>query len=375
MAHARLSASAAHRWLPCPGSVALSEGEPDTAGAEAAAGTFGHHIAGVCLAEQRDPKDWLGNKTIVEGHAVECDEEMVAAINVYLEYARSLPGFVKVEVDLTPALQRLDPDLGGTADLVVVAERELDVVDFKYGSGVFVSSDDNPQLKLYALGAMLTFGTAKVVRVTIVQPRIDGVEPVRTWVFQTADILDFAVTVQEQAALTRPPVGAFAAGEWCRWCKARHKCPELEAKQHALVAADFQAVTTYDPAKLAASLDMIPMVEARIKALREFAYLEAMRGNAPPRYKLVEKRATRKWANPAAAEVFAPDEWFERKLKSPAQVETLLGKKEFALTVPAEQVVKQSSGHTLVHESDNRPPVKHAADASEFEVITGEANG
>ncbi len=374
MAHARLSASAAHRWMICPGSVNLAAAHPNVSSPEAAAGTYAHHIAAECLNSGAQPSAWLGNKTIVEGHVVACDGEMVEAIEAYINSVQLLRG-LKVEQDLTPALRRLDPDLGGTADAIAAADRVLDVVDFKFGAGVFVSADDNPQLKLYAVGALLLAGTGfDKVRVTIVQPRIEGVEPVRTWEWPVLDVLDFVIDVQDAAALTRRPDAPLVpSSHGCKWCPARASCPALEKHTHELVAADFTSVVQYDPAQVARWLDMLPMLETRIKAIRELAYNEAKRGNPPPGYKLVEKRATRKWTPDALAqaEAFWPGEWFApREPLSVAQLEKKLGKKEFAKAVAAEAIQCKSSGYTLVSESDARPAVGLIS-ADDFDVITG----
>lgn len=384
MAHARLSASSAHRWTLCPGSVRLSDGIPNKSSAHAVAGTLAHEIAARCLTDERaSPQMCTGRKAVIDGHTVECDLEMVDGVQFYLD---TLDADVKkgdqtfVEVDLTPALKTIDPELGGTADFVRwrPSTKQLRVVDLKYGAGKVVEPTENKQLMLYALGALLTLDKpAKDVTVTIVQPRIEHEDGrVRDWTFPAVDLINFAADVAESARRTRDSNAPLVPGEvQCGWCPARHTCPELEKRQHALVAQEFSQVVPYDPVKLAQTLDAIPLVEARIKAIREFAYEEAERGNPPPGYKLVQKRAVRKWKDELSAAatllkagVAKGDVYEQPEMRSPAQIEKLVGKKVFA-PIEAAHVESVSSGHTLVPVSDKRPEA-HKALAQEFSVVS-----
>jgi len=149
----------------------------------------------------------------------------------------------------------------------------------------------------------------------------------------------------------------------CRWCLAAPKCPALKSKAQTLAKQVFAPGLPYDPKALAETLDFLPILEGWIKNTREFAYTEAERGNDIPQWKLVEKRATRKWRGdqddvlPVLRKVLHDDEcWEERKLLSPAAIEKLLPKEK--RDVLDELCVKESSGHTLVHESDKRPAVR-----------------
>jgi hypothetical protein len=154
-----------------------------------------------------------------------------------------------VEMPLLDALQKVDKDLGGTADYVRYrpSDKTLRVMDFKYGSGTFVDVDDNEQLKLYALGTMLEVNQPiEEVEISVVQPRFEGAKPVRSWIFPAVEILDFIVDVQEAIAKTREEGAPRAAGDWCKFCPAARPskehpdgCPELMKKQHALISQDF----------------------------------------------------------------------------------------------------------------------------------------
>lgn len=367
--HARLSASAAERWMNCPGSVDLAAQQPEGPSSPAAAeGTLAHDIAA---------------RALKQGVAVvQIPEDMEEGVSLYLATCHRLKlEQSQVELNLTPELSAWDPDLGGTADYVTYspARKLLRVIDFKYGAGVFVSVDDNKQLKVYALGALLAVkAPVDLVEIYIVQPRFEGAEPVRMQAFPAFDLMEFAGELADAAQRTR--VGSNATlnlnpGPWCKktFCPNARVCPALEQMQHALVKQEFTAVGQYDPQTLARALTDIPLIEERIKAIKEFAYSEATAGKAIPGYKLVEKRPRRHWTNEDAVIKWAKDraiEPFEKpELKSPAQLEKGLKKPEKAEL--AAFTASVSSGSTLVPESDARPAVSKQITVDDFEAIGG----
>ena len=388
--HARLSASSAHRWMNCAGSVALSEGEADKGSQAAADGTFAHHIAAECLASGRSPETWLGNATIIEGFKVRCDQEMVDGVGLYLDtIAEEVAPTDKtwIEMPLLEALQKIDQDFGGTADHVRYrpATRRVRVTDFKYGADVYVEVEDNVQLKKYALGVLLVLQAQNLmvekVEMCVVQPRYEGALPVRTDEFDAIELLDFEADLKEAAARTRQANAPLVSGPWCKFCPVRRKCPELERQQQALVAMDFNEITNYDPQALAKALSMVANVKAKITAIEAFAYTEACAGRFGPEYgyKLVDKRPvrffkdedeTKAWAAANAIDPYAP-----RALLSPAQLEAKVagsapkGKKQEAKAAVAHLIDSKSSGTTLVPVSDDRKPVAKIASADDFAAL------
>lgn len=387
--HARLSASSAHRWLECPGSINLAIHRGDETSVYAAEGTFAHDIAAKCLEQNFPALHFIGHTGEVEGHKFTCTQEMADAIQVYLD---ATLGELEagdedwVEMPLLAPLQKIDPDLGGTADWVRYrpAKKHLRVADLKFGSGKYVEVDSNVQTRLYALGAMLQVNReVEEVEVVIVQPRFEGAKPVRTWTFKAHDLLDFIADIQEAAALSRSANPPLKAGEWCGFCKAASVCPELKAKQDAIVAVEFGQVVDY--AALAKALAAIPMVKERIKAIEEIAYKEATGGAEIPGFKLVEKRPSRQWSDVEAVKEWgkanAVDVYAEPDLLSVAQLEKRLGetapkgKKKEAGKVLEPFVVKVSSGMALVPEADDRPAVKKIAAPTDFAAIDGAATG
>jgi hypothetical protein len=380
-AHARLSASSAHRWLKCPGSINLASGAADVPTVYKAEGTLAHEVAAGCLLLAPGPHVWVGKTQKVDGFDITVTQEMADAVNVYLDEieADRQPGDrTWVEMPLLHALKKVDKDLGGTADFVRYrpSTASLRVYDFKYGAGTYVEADSNEQMMLYALGAMLAMDEpVSDVEVTIVQPRYEGARPIRSWKFSAFEILDFMADIKAAADASRQG-GLLDAGDHCKWCRAAASCPELERKHHALVAAEFSAVTT--PAAIGAALASLPVLKERIKAIEEMAYAEATKGVDIPGFKLVDKRPMRKWksegdviewAQSQALDPFAP-----REVLSPAQMEKVGGKA--AKEAIAQFVESKSSGTVLVPAADSRPPAKlvTAEDFTEFAAVEGTAS-
>lgn len=366
MSHAKLSPSAAERWMTCPGSVVLSADMPQKSSVFAEEGTFAHELGEMLLL----------NKTFTK----ELPEGMLDNVMVYVDHVKSLcdePYNLHVEQRV-----KVTDNLWGTADAVVWQPdvNHLHIVDLKYGAGVPVEVIGNLQLKIYALATLLTFEyPAEKVTATIVQPRCphsDGF--VRSVTFDVVDLVDFhadlidaieqvdnAVSYSGQVSVRWQDDYLQPSEKGCRWCLASPVCPKLKGMAQDAAKKVFAKGQAYDPAELAATLDTLPLLEGWIKNVREFAYEEAERGTAIPDWKLVEKRATRKWRNESEAAVLLekhfPNEsktifFSEPALLSPAQVEKKLSKDQYTLL--DELCVKESSGHTLVHGSDKRPAIK-----------------
>lgn len=304
-------------------------------------------------------------------------------------------------------------EVWGTADGIVWRpdQHTLYVRDLKYGAGVGVEVSDNLQLKIYALATLLTMKyPAKIVNVGIVQPRYPHPDsPVRSKDYDSVDLIDFHgdlldATKRVRAARANGDLylkfrgkDPAAAKEWedkyltpsekgCRWCLAAPSCPKVKNKAQEMAKQVFAAATTgngdvrsYDPEELARALDFLPILEGWIKNVREFAYREAEKGHAIPSYKLVEKRADRKF-KPGVTDDLAKALGVEPKaLFGPAP---MLGVTEIQKLAPGKNdkerakilepfVTKESSGHTLVHESDKREAVRIDARAAFAETIEG----
>ena len=284
-------------------------------------------------------------------------------------------GGYEVQIEKRFDLSAVHPGCFGTADAVVwhAFSKTLYVFDYKHGAGIAVEVENNPQLLYYGLGALLASGyPAKRVKLVIVQPRCDHADgPVRDWEIDAIDLLDFRADLKAYAEATQRADAVLVSGDHCKFCAAAPLCPALEKKAQAVAKLEFSPVLSYDPAKLAAALDMLDAVDARAKAIREFAYQEAMEGRAPPGYKLVAKRAIRKWSDETALATRLEDTFGDvlyqpRKVRSPAQLEDELTAATFKTV--SDLIIKESSGLALVHVSDKRPAAKLSA-AEEFTVI------
>lgn len=349
--HSRLGASSYSRWKACPGCVKLSEGVTRTESEYAKRGTEAHDEgAGVLKG-----KLWSGR----------FDGEELESIKIYVNYIEELrsqkPEWELIEKHVN--LTELHPDLWGTCDYICYfpLTRTLVVVDYKHGSGVPVNVLENVQLLYY--GACALFGSkvpiAKV-QLTIVQPRcyhLDGA--VRSWEVTPQRILDFTMDLVDDAEATEKPNAALNPGDHCRWCPAQGICPALHNKAVALAAVAFAPTTKYDPEKLSQVLTALPQIEAWAKGVREFAYREAQSGRVPPGFKLVDKRASRKWVDKFSPRTHAAklgleeNDFYEEKLLSVPQIEKLIPKDK--KEVLDKYTVKESSGQNLVPIEDDRP--------------------
>jgi hypothetical protein len=374
--HSELGASVAARWMACPGSVQLSRGQPTYETEHSRAGTAAHEVAEKCLHNGADPDFYEGME--VEG--VEVDQDMVDAVRVYVDYCRGLlapnssPKHYWIEHRFN--LGELNPPAAmfGTCDFATYSaiERQLEFVDYKNGSGVVVEVKGNKQLRYYGLGALIELGKGldvDTVKITVVQPRAahpDGV--IRSETIPVAELIDFANELMAAARKTLEPDAPLQTGSHCRFCPAAPICPAQREQVQALAQVSFDAMPldvpptpeSLPPAVLADILHKLPTLEDWAKSIRQYALRQLEAGEVVLGQKLVEKRATRKWASEGQVESWlreekqlADDEIFVQKLKSPAQIEKVIGKKN----LPVDFVVKQSSGYTMVPDTDARPAI------------------
>lgn len=364
-----------YRWAACPGSVREAAKAPKSvSSAYAEEGSDAHALAAYCLERgEYSSASHIGEKMEVDGRSFTPDKDMTDAVDVYINHLfdecsgdGNEQSFIEHGFDLSS----IHEGCFGTADHVRwrPATKTLTVTDYKHGAGLPVEVENNKQLLYYGLGALVTLGLpAKTVKLTIVQPRCEHPDgPIRSTEIEAFELIEFGAELKMLATATEDPNAPLVPGDHCRFCPAAKDCPALTAKRQLIARSEFSPVLSYDPAKLREALDAIPGVEAQIKAVREFAYAEAEAGRCPPGYKLVAKRATRKWrdeeeAKSSLCKLVTDDDLYEelfepKYLKSPAQVEKLLGKGKID-----NLTISESSGHVLAPEDDKRPAVKLAA--------------
>jgi hypothetical protein len=248
--HAKLSPSGAHRWMACPGSLALEADLPDTSSAFAEEGTQAHALAASCLTLDEQPIDYDNCCIDYVDHGVKksvaIGQEMAEFVQVYVDRIRQYADGNELMVE-----QRLEfsryvdvPDQFGTSDAVILAGDEIQVHDLKYGRGVKVDADNNEQLMLYALGALDTFGPLgdfKRVRLVIHQPRLQHLSE---WDCSVEELLAFGERAKYAAQAAMAGDGELVPGEsQCRFCKAKGTCPALREQVLETVAGDFVDLT------------------------------------------------------------------------------------------------------------------------------------
>lgn len=393
-AHARFSASGAHRWMLCPASLSLEEGCPNTSSAFADEGTAAHELAQMCLTERLDADAFIGRVIPVGERSFTVDDDMAGYVQQYVDAVRELADghelLVEQRVDYSEAIG-VGAGLGfGTADAVIITTcGELQVHDLKYGRGVKVDAEENHQLLLYALGASCQFEVAydfDRVRLFIHQPRLGHVSE---WGCTIGEVDAFAMHAKAAARSAAAKGAPASAGEkQCRFCKAKAVCPVLADTVKQSVVGDFDDLTASDvedatdllgmasPKVLGGYMDVVDLVEGWCKAVRARVEGELQQGKPVPGYKLVEgRRGARRWADAGEAEAVLKsmrlpvETMYDLKLISPTSADKLakagsIGPRQWSRVTP---LITQSPGApSVTPDSDPRPALNVADD---FETL------
>lgn len=369
-AHAKLSASGAHRWMNCPGSVKAEEGMTDRTSSFAEEGTKAHDLMEQML---------LNIRTDIDKY----DIEMAEHVRAYVDYVESLKEagdtlLVEECVDFSEWV----PGGFGTADTVLVGDRRIHIVDLKYGKGVPVYAERNPQAMLYALGAYAGFGwmgDIKSVKISIVQPRLDNISE---WEVSVTDLLKFGEEARQAAADTLIPNAKKVPGEkQCKFCKAKATCPALYKLTADTLMADFEQIDEAPQphkltfAQMRLALERKSLIEAWLQSVELSVKDLILEGVEFEGFKLVEGRSVRRWsdaevAGARLAALVGEQSAFVRQVISPAKAEKLLGKKDKGMI--EDIVVKPRGAATLARQSDPRPAIS-PVDA-DFEALDTEEN-
>ena len=368
-AHALISPSALSRIIACPGSVALCEGLPEVRSEAADTGTKAHELLeGYLNGRQRAPRG--------------SDPAMVKVIRPIVDWVTKLAADRKLEIIPempVPAGEMLYPDnpevCWGTADVVLHNEKELIVLDLKYGVTP-VAAKDNPQLLAYALGALTAIGdTGQKITVGILQPRTAGPmhefwEPEDEEVEEFLDAASNAIELALQALEGVATPALIPGDEQCRWCRAAATCPALKKKAlEPFEDLTKNKVEESDEATLADILSRKKLLLALLDAVETQALERALSGSKIPGFKLVESVTRRTWVDYGAlldeleACQLPMDKLAPPTLVSPAQAEKLVPKAQQA--VLSRFITKPKGKPTLAPESDKRPPLG----ISDFEAI------
>lgn len=361
--HSVLGASAADRWMNCTPSAQLTAGMEDETTTFAAEGTAAHALC-----------EWKVRKALKmrAGRRPTSDywtDEMEEFTDDYRDFIMDLVGQAKQHCKdpVTLIEQHLDfscyvPDGFGTGDFLLVADKELNVVDFKYGRGVAVYADHNPQMMLYALGALNLFDCLydiEQVTMTIFQPRLSSIS---TWTITAAELYQWAEDVlKPKAELAAKGEGEFVSGSWCRFCKARNTCRARAESFLELARMEFQPPALLSDEEVAEVMEKADELSKWASDVMAYAQAEAIdNGKHWNGYKLVEGRSVRKFSDQAKVEAAAKEagytDIYNKSLITLTAFEKLMGKKTFS-DVLGQYVTKPAGKLTLVPVSDKRPEV------------------
>lgn len=370
-AHAKLSPSSAARWLTCTASVALEAGIEDKASEYAAEGTYAHAL---CEIEAKYATGQITKRQLTaqkkkiyneEFHDAEVEESAL----YYANYIKETVAMLKELNGEDPAVmfeQRLDlsrwvPECFGTADCVIISGRTIHVIDFKYGKGVEVSSAGNPQMQLYAAGALALFEPLydiRTVGMTILQPRLSNKATSVMPVSDLEDWLTGVVTPKAEEALSGR--GVYLPSEAaCRFCKAKGECAARAEKFVELFEED------PDPGllsqeRLGEILSMTRDMKTWLGELETVATQRLLSGDKIPGWKLVEAKTRRQIPDEEAAAKalrdagLSDEQIFTVKLAGITAIEKALGKKRAAEALEG-LIVKPKGGPALAPQTDKRP--------------------
>lgn len=357
--HSPLGASGAERWMNCPGSVNLlkrlgmveTSDEPDYR----RNGTAAHEAANHCLVRKLDAWEVVG----MTFHGTEVSVEMADTLQVYLDECRSHIGpDAKTYFEARFHAPELHPDCFGTTDFGAVNGNTLVIRDFKYGEGIAVEIDFNPQVKYYAYGLLREHPEVEIVDLGIVQPRIAYLEPVRTWQTSAVSIRQWAETELKPAMELTAVDHSLDAGPWCRFCPAKLVCPLMHSLFGAAMQTNTQVVINVTNEILGRNYQYLEALGFFVKAMKEETFRRLNKGDDVPHTKLVYKKANRVHKEGAVGvyiEAFGQEAYTEPTLKTPAQIDAL-GPKGKQLT--REWAYTPKSGLTVALASDKRAGVK-----------------
>lgn len=370
--HALLSASGAHRWLNCPPSAVLESREPDSSSAAAEQGTAAHAMAEWKLRRslQQAPtfkpeSDWID--TEMENYT----DDYVTFAQEHISLARETCGDPQVLIEQHLDFSHIIPVGFGTGDCVIIAESKLQIIDLKYGQGVLVDAALNPQLMLYALGALRAFGDLydiEQVVVTIYQPRRGYVD---TWEVPVAELLAWAeAEVKPKVELAVAGGGEFCPGSWCQFCKIAPACRARAEANPALAKHELAPPAELSDAEIADVLARIPQLKTWAADVEAYALSQAVnQGKQWAGFKLVANRSIRKYTDEnavaEAAEAAGYTDIYDRKLITLTAMERLMGKTTFT-EVLGDLVVKPVGKPTLVPDTDKRPALEIHSAQTEF---------
>lgn len=365
--HALLSPSSAHMWMACPPSAKFSAQFEDKGSDYAQEGTDAHTLCQYKLerALGRDVVDPRGKLSFYDGEMEACSEDYAAFVMETLFQAKTACPDPLVFIEQKLDLQRYIEEGFGYGDCLIIADGLLHVIDFKYGLGVLVSADNNPQMLCYALGALALVEALydiDTVRMTIFQPRRENVS---TTEISREDLMGWANDKLSPAARRAyAGEGEFTAGSHCQFCKAKAVCRARADYNLELARYDFTEPAALDDIEIAAVLTRVDGLVSWASDVKDYALKQALMGKHYDGFKVVSGRSSRKYTDEIAVAKVVEDagfDPFEKKLLGITAMTAALGKKRFE-EVLGTLVYKAPGKPALVEESDKRPALNMTSD-------------
>ena len=369
--HALLSASGAHRWLNCTPSARLEREFDDNSGEAAAEGTAAHALAEHKL---RRALKLRSKKPVSKYDSDEMDsytDGYVEFVLELIEQAKQTCPDPKVLIEQHLDFSQYVPDSFGTGDCLIIADGALHIIDFKYGQGILVEAENNPQMKLYALGALELFDgiyDIDMVSMTIYQPRRENVSTHKVdkeSLYQWADEV-----LKPTAGLAFDGGGEYRSGDWCQFCRAAVKCRARAEEKLSLARFEFAPPPLLTDGEIEEILSKLDDLTAWANGIKAYALEAAVsRGKEWSGFKLVEGRSNRKYidedAVAEAAKAAGYRDIYRQSLITITEMERLMGKVKFQRILGG-LIEKPPGKPTLVPLSDKRPAMNTSNAKTDF---------
>ncbi|MBL5980929.1 DUF2800 domain-containing protein [Proteiniclasticum sp. C24MP] len=372
--HAILSASSSHRWLHCLPSARLELEFENTNGEAAKEGTAAHALSEHKLKKALRIRSKRPTSEYDSDEMEECTDAYVDFIMEQVELARKSCTDPIVLIE-----QRLDfscyvPDGFGTGDCVIISDDRLHIVDFKYGMGVLVDAEDNPQMKLYALGALEIYDSLydiKEISMTIFQPRRENVS---TWTVPVEELKAWAEEeLKPKAAKAYQGEGEYMPGSWCTFCRASSRCRARADENLKLAQMEFKMPPLLTDSEIEEVLSILPDLTKWANEITAYATDAAVNhGKEWQGFKVVEGRSVRKYKDENAvaekAVISGYKDIYRKSLIPMTEMQKLMGKTKFE-EILGNLIYKPPGKPTLVPNSDKRPAMNVADAKNEFNEI------
>ena len=372
--HAILSASGSHRWLNCTPSARLELEFENTTSEAAREGTAAHAL---CEHKLKKFLKKRSKRPVSDYNSDEMEECTDAYAEFVMEQYEEAKKFCKDPVILIE--QKLDfscyvPEGFGTGDCIIISDDKLHIIDFKYGQGILVEAEHNPQMMLYALGALEIYDTLydiKEVSMTIFQPRRENVS---TWTIPIEDLKAWAAEeLKPKAQMAYDGDGEYLPGEWCTFCKAAVKCRARAEEKMKLAKMEFKMPPLLTDAEIEEVLTVLPDLTKWANEITAYATEAAIHhGKEWNGFKVVEGRSNRKYRDEQlvaeAAKEHGYTDIYRQSLIPMTEMQKLMGKSAFE-DILGDLIYKPPGKPTLVPNTDKRPAINVTNAENEFNEI------